>query len=357
MAEKTTLTSAPFLINRPTEGGFTVRIVGDMIRAGAVAVASFSGLQDPNGVSVLGPAEWELGGEALQGAFHSTGDSFYTLRPQDAEALGRGELMKVSLRVLDGLGFSSQFTAGLNLVDRPASGAVRIVGDPIFAPGKIYEADVSGIAEEDGAATFAYQWGRQDGGFSPIAGATLAAYAMSRADISNLTGLLLRVRLTDSLGFTTPFMATLRGANAKTEGEVLLSLSGYDFGGGEKVSASARLSDGNGKPLVRNWRWQTGAGAAFALPRDTAESSKEYALSAKDFNPGGKLCGYSGSKCRDFLRAVAIAADPFGVETLITSRAILINRPPSGTVMINPVGGGAMGSRRDGGGGLERSAR
>ena len=42
------------------------------------------------------------------------------------------------------------------------------------------------------------------------------------------------------------------------------------------------------------------------------------------------------------MRAVAIAADPFGVETLITSRAILINRPPSGTVMINPVGGGAM---------------
>ena len=339
---RTTLTSAPFLINRPTEGNFAVRIVGGVIRAGAHAVAA-SGLQDPNGISVQGPTEWSLGGASLQGVSHSPGASFYTLRPQDAEALGRGEMLEVSVNVIDGLGFSSQFTTRLNLVDRPASGAARIAGDPVFAPGKIYEADVSGIADEDGAATFAYQWGRQDGGFSPIVGATLAAYAMSRADISNLTGLLLRVRLTDALGFTTPFMATLRGANAKTEGEVLLSLSGYDFGGdGGKVSASARLSDGNGTPLVRNWRWQTGAGAAFASPRDTAESSKEYALSAKDFNPGGKPCWKSKTKCRDFLRAVAIAADPFGVETLITSRAILINRPPSGTVMIHPVGGGAM---------------
>ncbi len=164
-------TDAVANINDAPTGAVTI---GGTATQGQMLTAVTTTISDPDGPETLTfTYQWKRGGTDIEGATAST----YTLVQADV-----GAAITVTVSWTDDGGteesLTSAATAAVTDVNDAPTGSVTISGTA--TQGQTLTADTSGIADEDGLGTFAYQW-KRDG--TDIEGATGETYVLAQADV------------------------------------------------------------------------------------------------------------------------------------------------------------------------------
>ncbi|MCR8921440.1 DNA polymerase V family protein [Dasania sp. GY-MA-18] len=163
-----------------------VSIAGSVVEDQTLT-ANTSTLADKDGLGTYS-YQWLRNGVAISGATSAT----YTLGDADV-----GKTIRVAVSYTDGSGnaesVSSAATAAVANIDDPLVGNVTIDGTAFV--GTTLSANTSGLSDDDGLASFSYQWLR-DG--AVIDGATASSYLLTSDDSDS--DISVRVTATDSYG-------------------------------------------------------------------------------------------------------------------------------------------------------------
>jgi Ca2+-binding RTX toxin-like protein len=202
---------------------------------------AISGLVDEDG---LGPLayQWLRGTEVITGATSET----YTLGQADV-----GAVISVRISYTDQQGTAeaatSTATAAVTNVNDVPTGSVTIAGTA--AEGETLMA-ISGLVDEDGLGTLAYQWLR---GTEDIAGATSETYTLGQADVG--AAISVRVSYTDQQGTpeaaTSAATAVVTNVNDAPSGTVIITGTAAEDA---ILTAVSTLADEDGLgPLSYHW--------------------------------------------------------------------------------------------------------
>jgi Ca2+-binding RTX toxin-like protein len=220
---------------------------GSCTLAAATQLAGFSDA-DGDTLSVTGLV-------ADQAQVTANGDGSFTLVP----TAGYAGPVELSYDVVDGQGGVQAATQLFVVqpaapVDHEATGTPTLEGS--VREGATVSAGTSGISDADGPVSTTFQWQHNSGGgWTDIAGATGAAFAIP--DDQSLVGLQLRVQATttDPLGGSTGFTSaaqTVANVNDAPTGSVSI---GGTVAAGQTLSAQHTLADADGLGSIA-WQWQ-----------------------------------------------------------------------------------------------------
>ena len=272
---------------------------------GGALTASLSDLSDVDGTASVTAYRWQ---EKIDGIWTDiSGQDGTTLNiPDDQSYVGKQ--VRVIVTSTDALGGQTEFTSDLQTivnVEDEATGSLAIGGDA--EEGGTLTADTSGLSDEDGDLSFAYQW-QLDG--VDIDGAT--SDTLGVPDDQSYVGhdVTLKVTTTDPFDGTTDFSTTTTIANVEDEATGTVGVTGAAEEGGSLTADASGLVDEDGGIQATTYQWQEKVGeswvdiggqddATLSIPSDQSYVGKE-------------------------VRAVATTTDAFGGTTSIASASQII---------------------------------
>ena len=251
-------------------------------QVGESLTADTSGIADADGLATY-TYQWVANDGTTDTDISGATDATYTLVDDDA-----GRTIKVRVTVTDDLGNETTLTSAATEAveaapqpDSPATGQPTIIGTAQV--GETLTADTSGIADDDGLATYTYQWVANDGTTdTDISGATDATYTLVADDVGQT--IKVRVTVTDDLGNETTLTSAATEAVAarpNTSATGLPTIGGTAQVGEVLTADTTGIADVDGLSSVSyGYQWVANDGGADADITGATDAS--YRLVAGD---------------------------------------------------------------------------